>query len=173
MNVQNPLIVQFWLWGLDAQQSILQTYGFRKLERPSNAGKKSSVYSKNGLYLHANGLWLETEHVLYHRGSERFYHSSSLYFSPEPPKLESIAFQTGLEKLEALILEYERWQLSMFNPRENQLEKVPPIGVRQAWQAWQNFLEPCFHQYNQIRHDLEKHENRSAQRGKARVEFKH
>ncbi len=154
---QNPLIVQFWLWGLDAQQSLLQTYGFCKFERPSNAGKKSSVYSKNALHLHANGLWLETEHLLYHRGTERFYHSGNMYFAPEPPRLERIAFGSGFEKLESLILEYERWQLSTFKPREDQLEKSPPIGVRQAWQAWKHFLEPStmIVQYNQIRYNLE------------------
>lgn len=159
---QNPLIVQFWLWGLDAQHSILQAYGFCKFERPSNAGKKSSVYSKNGWHLHANGLWLQSEKMLYHRGTERFYHSDSLYFSPEPPRLQQIPFGSGLGKLEPLILEYERWQHSMFKPRKNQLEKAPPIGVRQAWQAWQKFLEPSIHGYNPIQYNLERHEHRSA-----------
>ena len=55
----NPLIPQFWLWGLDAIAGDLTARGFQKLPRPDRSD--SSVYRLGSLHLHGHGLWFEMD----------------------------------------------------------------------------------------------------------------
>ena len=74
MNItRNPMLVQFWLWGLDAIAGDLSARGFQKLERPN--GSDSSVYRLENLHLHGHGLWLETQEnvLIYRRPSKAWY----------------------------------------------------------------------------------------------------
>ena len=139
----NPLIVQFWLWGADANRGDLKARGFVQLGHPEGIKTKSSVYQLGQFWLHANALWLEDERLLYHRGQEKFSRSSEAYFVPEPPSLEAIVFDAGLERLRSLVLEHERFILERHGPHDRLalLEAGAPFGVRRAWDAWTAWLE--------------------------------
>jgi hypothetical protein len=140
----NPLIPQFWLWGLDAATGDLNASGFVRRERPSGAGTRSSLYVRDELWLHANGLWLADLGLLYHRGQERFYRADAAHFAPEPPVwLEPFLFVAGLEVLHPIITEYEKLIASRCGCeyRESLLEGSPPFGVRLAWAVWGGWLE--------------------------------
>ena len=139
----NPLIVQFWLWGADANRGDLKARGFVQLGHPAGFKSKSSVYKLGQFWLHANALWLEDERLLYHRGQEKFSRSSEAYFVPQPPTLDPIVFDAGLERLRSLVLEHERFILERYGPHDRLalLEAGVPFGVRRAWDAWTAWLE--------------------------------
>jgi hypothetical protein len=141
MTAQNPLIPQFWLFGVDAERGDLMARGFRRLDRPDGASTKSSLYALNGVLLQANGAWLEAAALVYHRGTERFYQSTAPYFRPQAPDhLEPVPFQTGLETIRPAILAHECWMFEYRGSREVLLEQSPPFGVRQTWRVWRNWL---------------------------------
>jgi hypothetical protein len=141
----NPLIPQFWLWGVDTGTGDLNASGFVRHERPSGAGTRSSLYVRDGVWLHANGLWLAALGVLYHRGQERFYWAKTAHFVPEPPTwLEPFSFQDGLEILRPIMADYENSITAQrgLEYRARLLELPAPFGVRLAWAAWRGWLEP-------------------------------
>jgi hypothetical protein len=164
----NPLIPQFWLWGLDAIAGDLTARGFQKLPRPDRSD--SSVYRLGSLHLHGHGLWFEPDHLgpdgldssdlegllVYRRPTDTWYalpkharlcieHFSSgglAWCDFACPRL--IAHAQALETIRPVILEHESWIAIRHGPnlRERQLERVGSRPVRRARNAWFHWLGP-------------------------------
>ncbi len=155
---QNPMIVQMWLWGLDAIRGDLTARGFLKKPRPDNS--ESSIYSLEQLHLHGHGIWLETttEILVYRRPSKNWYvlpkdtkvcfeqfSQTSLawcnYAHPKP-----IPHRQALALIQPFILEYEAWLLARHgNLRQQQLASIGTKAVKRARKAWRDFVrQPVF-----------------------------
>lgn len=160
----NPLIPQFWLWGLDAITGDLTARGFQKLQRPDRSD--SSVYRLGTLHLHGYGLWFEPDHLgpsdlksdilVYRRPTDTWY------ALPKHARLRIEHFSSGglawcdfarpqvipnpqaLETIRPVILEHERWIVARHGRerRERQLERVGSRPVRRARNAWFDWLGP-------------------------------
>jgi hypothetical protein len=156
----NPLIPQFWLWGLDAIAGDLTARGFQKLQRPAQSDP--SVYRLGTLHLHGFGLWFESDQpesdtvLVYRRPTDTWY------ALPKHAKLCIEHFSSGglawcdfarprlipdvqaLELVRPVILEHEQWIASRHgtNLRVRQLERVTSRLVRRARNEWFKWLDP-------------------------------
>ena len=97
----NPLIVQFWLLGLDASGGLLRERGFER--GPELRGGKaygSSRYRLDGLELHSSGLTLHLPQgtLIYHRPRQSFRLNG-----------EPVARSAGLALLQPHIHQHEAW----------------------------------------------------------------
>ena len=153
-TTRNPMLVQFWLWGLDAIAGDLSARGFQKLERPN--GSDSSVYRLENLHLHGHGLWLETEGkvLIYRRPSKAWYalpKSATLcveHFKGDTlawcdfARPQRLADSNALETVRPIILEHEAWIVDCHGPqvRDRQLERVLSRPVRRARPAWREWF---------------------------------
>jgi hypothetical protein len=166
----NPLIPQFWLWGLDAIAGDLTARGFEKLPRPDRSD--SSVYRLGSLHLHGHGLWFEPDHpeprdlksdlLVYRRPTDSWYalpkharlcieHFSSgglAWCDFARPKL--IPDVQALELVRPVILEHERWIAAQYGHqrREHQLEHVTSHPVRRARNKWFDWLGPVENRFS-------------------------
>lgn len=139
----NPLVPQFWLWGVDAMRGDLERFGFRRSTRLADMAQKSSLYQCGDLWLHANGAWSEDRHVLYHRGSSRFYRAVAPHFIAGAPDLERLEFETHLNALKPFIARFEDWIAERHGAtyRASLLLTPPPDGVIADWRTWLDWLE--------------------------------
>lgn len=142
---RNPLVVQFWLLGIDAARGDLRSRGFVRQAAPLG----SSVYTLGDLSLHSKGLWLRapwgTLHYL--RPRESFYQlPPTLDCSLErswrpPPGARTLQRFEGLAAVQAHFLEHEAWVARRrgLEYRAGLLSGKLPPKVRQlvpAWEAW-------------------------------------
>ena len=141
---RNPLVVQFWLLGLDAAQGHLLERGFSRAASP----RGSSLYTLDGLTLHSRGLWLDLpqERVHYLRPRQAFYGLAAegdLFSAGSRPPADAryLTRAQGLRLALPFILEHERWTSQHCGPdwRSGQLAQRMPGAVRRlvpAWNAW-------------------------------------
>ena len=128
----NPLVVQFWLFGLDASGGLLRERGFvRGSELRGGKVYGSSRYSQGGLELHSSGLTLHLPQgtLTYHRPRQCFR------LNEEP-----VARSVGLTLLQPHIHQHEAWT-ERHGPglRARQLRAPLPRPVRRqvgAWHLW-------------------------------------
>ncbi|MBB6097876.1 hypothetical protein HNR42_001299 [Deinobacterium chartae] len=137
----NPLVVQFWLLGIDAARGDLTARGFRK--EPCAVG--SSLYRLGDLTLHSRGAWLwRGDHALHYlRPAESFYltrRPDPLRFDPEARWLRR---DVGLALLEPWLLEHEAWIARRYGPHERSrlLDGPLPPRVRRLVTCWQERIE--------------------------------
>ncbi|WP_407570188.1 hypothetical protein [Deinococcus altitudinis] len=128
----NPLIVQFWLFGLDASGGLLRTRGFgRGPELRHGKAYGSSRYGLDGLELHSSGLTLHLPQgeLTYHRPRQSFR------LNREP-----LARSAGLALLQPYIHQHEAWTESHLpGLRARQLGAPLPRPVRRevgTWHLW-------------------------------------
>ena len=156
--VHNPMIVQMWLWGLDAMHGDLSARGFEKTPRPIKT--ESSVYHREGLHLHGFGLWLEhhpalnEEVLIYRRPSKTWYALPAQasvcieHFSKgdrawcDFARPRVVAHKPALALMRESVLEYEAWLIAQRGClwRTRQLERIPSRAVRRARGAWRDWL---------------------------------
>jgi hypothetical protein len=151
----NPMLVQFWLWGLDALSGDLSAKGFQKLHRPENTD--SSVYALNGVHLHGHGMWLEAndELLVYRRPAQSWYALSARasvcveHFSRSGlawcdfARPRNVPTKVALEAVRDLVRAYEAFVASRRGAdwRASQLQRVTSKPVRRARKAWRAWLE--------------------------------
>ena len=139
----NPLVVQFWLFGLDASGGLLRARGFERV--PELRGGKaygSSRYCMGDLELHSSGLCLRlpTGVLSYTRPRQSFTLGAEPLSRPEALKL-----------LQPHLHEHEAWtERQRPGLRTRQLACKLPRPVREqlgAWHAWvTDSLEPLIWQ---------------------------
>ncbi|GAA4006541.1 hypothetical protein GCM10022631_17520 [Deinococcus rubellus] len=140
----NPLVVQFWLLGLDVMHGHLLGRGFSKATSPAG----SSLYTLDGLTLHSKGLWLTMPQVVLHylRPREAFYQLSPQH-DPFGSGLRPPSEAAFLKRAEGLalarphLLEHEVWIVQQHGPdaRAALLRQRLPPRIRRlvpAWEAW-------------------------------------
>jgi hypothetical protein len=152
-TTQNPMMVQMWLWGLDAMRGDLTARGFSKSPRPENS--ESSIYQLENLYLHGHGIWLEltNEILVYRRPSKNWYALPKTatvcieYFTKNSlgwcdyARPRAVPNRQALALIRPLILEYEQWLFERHGLiRIQQLKTIPNQKVRRAVAAWQDFV---------------------------------
>jgi hypothetical protein len=138
---QNPLAVQFWLWGQDVLAGYLEAFGFRKYPNP--LGKGSSIYRKEGVGLHSSAAWQKTSQgvLVYVRPAEGFFLLEDDSTLPAlPRRAETINCAWGLEALHPFVEAYEAWivQQAGLTYRKGLLSNLPPAArrARTAWEGW-------------------------------------
>ena len=139
----NPLVPQFWLWGIDAIRGDLERFGFERSARWAGMAHKSSLYRFGDLWLHANGAWLEDRQILYHRGSSRFYRAAAPHFAAGAPDLEPLEFESHLAMLQPFTAHFETRIAEQRGAtyRSSLLGTPPPHGVIADWPVWRDWLE--------------------------------
>jgi hypothetical protein len=157
--VHNPMNVQFWLWGLDAQHGDLEARGFRKAPRPTNTA--TSVYACDGLHLHGYGLWLhghpalpgqvlvycrprKTWYVLPEGSTlcpEHFTRPDAAWCAHAAPR--KLSPPRALALIRPAVSAYERWLSEHRGAqwRTAQLERIGSRAVRRARRTWTAWLE--------------------------------
>lgn len=138
---QNPLTVQFWLWGQDVLAGHLEAFGFKKYPNPG--GRGSSIYRKGEVGLHSSAAWLETALgvVVYSRPREGFFWLEDDKALPSLPELATPVDCTwGLEVVHSFVKAYEAWIVKHEGPayRKALLRNLPPAArrCRAAWEGW-------------------------------------
>jgi len=143
--IRNPLVVQFWLLGLDAAQGHLRQRGF--IRTPSRHG--SSVHTLDRLALHSRGLWLHLPDCTVHslRPRQAFYRlpagprPDEARQPSDPRRARHLTRADGLHLLQPYLLEHECWIATHAGEghRAQQLRQPLPPPVRRlipAWTAW-------------------------------------
>lgn len=140
-QADNPLPVQFWLWGQDVLGGYLEAYGFQKYPNP--CGKGSSIYRKGGVGLHSSAAWLAIRQgfVVYSRPKEGFFWLWDDENLPALPRLaRPVDCTFGLEAIHPFVQAYEAWILQQAGPayRKALLKNLPPAArrFRAAWEGW-------------------------------------
>ena len=140
----NPLVVQFWLLGLDAMRGHLLSRGFSKAASPTG----SSLYTLNGLTLHSRGLWLTMPQGVLHylRPREAFYQLSPEYDPFDsglrpPPESVFLKRAEGLALAQPHLLEHETWIVQQHgrDARAALLRQRLPPRIRRlvpVWDVW-------------------------------------
>ncbi|WP_337867582.1 hypothetical protein [Meiothermus sp.] len=138
----NPLSVQFWLWGQDVLAGYLEAYGFQKYLNP--CGKGSSIYRKGGVGLHSSAAWLMAAHgfVVYSRPSEGFFWLEDDKTLPAlPGQAILVDCGWGLEAFGTFVQTYEAWIAQHAGPayRKDLLRNLP-IAARRSRAAWEGWV---------------------------------
>jgi hypothetical protein len=138
---QNPLAVQFWLWGQDVLVGYLEAFGFRKYPNP--LGKGSSIYRKEGVGLHSSAAWQKTPQgvLVYLRPAEGFFLLEDDSTLPAlPGRAETVNCTWGLEALHPFVEAYEAWIVQQAGQayRKDLLSNLLPAArrARAAWEGW-------------------------------------
>jgi hypothetical protein len=149
---RNPLLVQFWLLGVDAARGDLAALGFERTSAPFG----SSAYSRGNLTLHSAGLWLTRPDGTwqYARWRETFSRAPSVRASAKQPDADAspapwavperavvVQRAEGLRAVRASFVAYET-DLARRRGRSYRAEllsgRLPPRGRRlvPAWEGW-------------------------------------
>lgn len=137
---RNPLVVQFWLWGLDAVSGDLRS--FAQAKQPCQRG--SSIYQMGAWAVHSMGLVLEGKQQLYYdRPAGTFYRCDSPPTFAGQVSGQPIHRTEGLLAVHGIIVEYENWISSIHGPfyREKLLSGKLPARVRREVQAWKHWMK--------------------------------
>lgn len=137
---RNPLVVQFWLWGLDAASGDLRN--FAQAKHPCQRG--SSIYQMGAWSVHSMGLALEKKPQLYYdRPAGLFYRCDQMPAFDGQVSGRPIHRTEGLLAVHGIILEYENWISSIHGPfyREKLLAGKLPAKVRREVQAWKHWMK--------------------------------
>jgi hypothetical protein len=153
--VHNPMLVQFWLWGLDAARGDLLARGFEKSPRPDRS--ECSVYRLENLYLHGFGLWLEVDDgtLVYRRPLktwallprdsriclQHFSQQGLAWCDFARPK--HVPPKRALHWIRSVVLEHEYWVRDHHGEdlRQSQLAGISSRPVKRAKPAWHDWFE--------------------------------
>lgn len=158
----NPLPVQFWLLGQDAQRGDLRLRGFDYRCNPH--GKGSGIYRLGNLWMQAAAIWLEQEGgcLVYFRPKEGFYIAPLGYLSPNTPAGSRQDFAPSLASLLPHLQEHERWIAARYGPDHRRLQlRGLPHSAKRHLASWQQLLQvakaPMLSLPRALEHTMEGH----------------